>query len=476
MAENKNPYIGPQKKKVLDDPELISKWLGGNWARHKIRENSPIPEIVKSKYSIIPSEVLFGIEFEIENAGGLPSEILNHFIYDEDGSLRNNGAELKFCGKGENLEKALVLYEQFLPAKVEFSPRTSIHVHVDCRNMTNDRMLSFLMLSLLYERLFFVFCGHEREQSPFCVPMYKTIIPVTIRGILNDCAFGTKDFDRKNTLYVIIQNWSKYLGTNILPINTFGTLEFRQMCGHRDMKKLSQWINILGMLKLSTAKRSFIDLVSEVRELNTNSEYEAFTRNLLLRSSLPLLQVPKYERYMEDGVISIKHAFSPLEKLEEFLRSIKEDSSYYKTFPEDAIIHKEPNEKAVFNHFQIPIPEEIFDRNENPRFQNIAERFQQHGIQLVQERDPDREILNQKLQRVSNELAFWHSEKNMHQQVDGAHRDRDWWEKDLRFLNQITHWNAKFKEVIREVEEWNRNHPEEYIPNGPDYQPQDWNG
>lgn len=336
-----NAPVKKPAKKAPVDPDSLSNLYSVKWRQHPTRTNPELPDTAPAKFKIIPSEVLFGLEFEIENARRVPDYWVNIFTFDEDGSLRDGGRELKYCGKGVALERALYEYHTNLPKEVTFSPRTSIHVHVDCRNLTADRMLQFLTLAILYERVFYAFCGEDRQSSAFCVPIYKTPICAEIRTALDAVAFGGKGFHKLQAVESLRNMWSKYLGVNMAPLSSFGTLEFRQMQGHRDMEKVTNWLNILGLMKLSTNRNTFEDLLIGIKELNTNSAYEIFTRNIFGQAAVPLLDIKNFSRFMEDGVISIKHAFSPIQDILKFMKSVKEDSSYYKTFPDDAIKPKQ---------------------------------------------------------------------------------------------------------------------------------------
>jgi len=393
---NQDPVDKNKKETILQLYTDIGK-LG----RHRVKTWKNTITLDRGQLRVLYPDIIYGIEFEVENIRELrPAETWQHiFTIDKDGSLRNGGVEIKLCSKGEHLETALHFYDRNLPKEADFSFRTSIHVHVDVRDLTPEQAWNMIALSMLYERTFYRLAGLERKATAFCVPAGGTALPAVIRS---HAANALEKEDYKNQLEMCRRNWSKYLGTNILTMHDFGTFEYRQMRGHRDMGLLVNWLNLLGALKQRTKQQPFKKLISAIRELNTNSHYLEFTRETFPGHSNILTRDEHFIQDMEQGVIFCKHAFSPVTKVLEFLRSVKEDSSYYRTFPSD-IIHDKRKEVLDFGQEGDPEAGGGLAR----RLVNREVRFDQMVINAPR-RPPRREKLTEAVYtQIMNDSTAW---------------------------------------------------------------------
>jgi hypothetical protein len=126
------------------------------------------------------------------------------------------------------------LFNQFLDGKsCCFGPRTSVHVHLNVQDLTRPQALDFVLMYAVYERLFYKFAGRGRQKNVYCVPLADC-----------DLLVNLVDFGETRA-----RDWSKYTGLNTLPIHEYGTIEFRHMHGTTDVRKLTQWINLICKLK-----------------------------------------------------------------------------------------------------------------------------------------------------------------------------------------------------------------------------------
>jgi len=199
----------------------------------------------------LPNSFL-GIEIELENLGslGYPSEQptplgKGWWSYIKEGSLRNNGGEfvLSYPLAGDDIIKALddflLIINNITPAA---SHRTSVHLHIDVRDMTNEQLLSMLLLSIVFERTLFKFSGN-RDSNNYCLPFFRS--NSLLKDLLNlrkvESAYDFSElYDNENL---------KYTGINILPIGQQGSVEYRQMEGSYNVNRLYNWINIIFCLK-----------------------------------------------------------------------------------------------------------------------------------------------------------------------------------------------------------------------------------
>lgn len=195
-----------------------------------IRESFGILSLVTNK------TFTAGLECEIEHISdyALP----NGWQASDDGSLRNNGVE--FISSPSNREK---LIEEFsaLHKNIEykksrffdpFSERTSVHVHVNCLDLTKSQVKNIVLLYCLFEPFFFELADKKRANNIHCVPLSETYLPTYLRFSLEK----------------LMGTWSKYTALNLCRLGDLGTLEFRHMPGTSDVSLIEQWICVLENL------------------------------------------------------------------------------------------------------------------------------------------------------------------------------------------------------------------------------------
>lgn len=222
-----------------------------------------------------------GIEIEVEQLNhvrNMQEPHRNDPIYDidglwalvSDGSLRNHGGE--FVSRklfGADLTAALQYIEKYLTTKEpkhEFSHRTSVHVHMDVRDLTWQQFQYLVQLYCIFERPLFRISG-ERNTNEYCIALSDSRHARRIYGnllspksqlsaLVNDYASTTTranaDFRR-----ALGQHGVKYLALNLLPFSTRGSVEFRHHSGTCNFNELSKWINVLMCLKKSALDYPF---------------------------------------------------------------------------------------------------------------------------------------------------------------------------------------------------------------------------
>jgi hypothetical protein len=212
-----------------------------------------------------------GLEVEVENVSYInPNIPLCFWQITEDGSLRNHGKEFKtFAIPLKYSQLALEQLFSGLNPDIDFSNRTSIHAHLDVRGMTMEQVLTLLFTYACVENLLFKFAGVQRRNSIFCTPITETRL------------FMGLNISNKTELRNHFQNvWQKYSALNVLPIQTFGTVEFRQMPGTSDVPKLCIWLDLLSRIRLFAYKTNFADVIGTISDLNTNSQYRKFVESV----------------------------------------------------------------------------------------------------------------------------------------------------------------------------------------------------
>lgn len=208
---------------------------------------------------------MVGIEIEVENIT-TSLHPLAYWDIKADGSLRNNGVELVSVPlQIKQVQLALEHIYSVLTAnnKPDFSNRTSVHIHVNCRDLTQNQIYNFILLYALFEKHFYSLAGNKRMNSIFCVPLFRT----NQLNVLD------------NVIYGLSPSWHKYCGINLLPLyqnsvtQGYGTIEFRHLYGTSNQREILEWINDIMCLRKYACEVSKDDLLKNIKEMNTTSSY-----------------------------------------------------------------------------------------------------------------------------------------------------------------------------------------------------------
>jgi hypothetical protein len=221
--------------------------------------------VVKEPFPWATTQGMVGIEIEVENMK-YPVALQAYWEGKVDGSLRNNGVEfvsvpLQIKQVQLALEHVYTqMYEKNIP---DFSNRTSIHIHVNCRDLTQDQIFNFVLLYALFEKHFYQVAGARRMNSIFCVPLFRT----NQMSSLKDIVYGMQP------------HWQKYCGINLLPLfqnnvtQGYGTIEFRHLYGTKDVNEILHWINDIICLRIFACEISKDELLANIKQMNTTSSY-----------------------------------------------------------------------------------------------------------------------------------------------------------------------------------------------------------
>ena len=181
---------------------------------------------------VIKSDEIIGIEVEVENQAHRRSTNAV-WTRTEDGSLRNSGVE--YISQPIPAKYAPAALKHLFVGDFDqdycFSPRTSVHVHLNMQDVSTEKVIDLLMIYSLFERCLYRFVGKNRWKNIYCTPITETVMfnQLASRGLRLP--------------------WEKYTGLNIIPLGEHGTVEFRHMHGTFDSKKLCVWIDLICRLK-----------------------------------------------------------------------------------------------------------------------------------------------------------------------------------------------------------------------------------
>ena len=292
------------------------KWGPLNKCQANPGDNVPFGEI-----KLVSTTKSVGIEVEVEQLQHYRDHNRQYWGMKEDGSLRNNGYEFVTSPVAGNQIKAAIhsLFVTDLPKDADFSERTSIHVHVNMRDALCNDLLNVLLLYLTFERLLYKFAGPDRYNNIFCVPVQETKLPIALANYMVH-----------QSIRLLIGDWQKYSGLNLAPLRGFGTVEYRQMQGHRDPIYLLNWLNIIFRIHKYAKNNDFLQVFNHIKTLNSTSLYEEFVRQVF-RDDAHLLLGPNLKTDMENGVAVVKSITTPSPFLNELVEAITNESTLLKT-------------------------------------------------------------------------------------------------------------------------------------------------
>ena len=188
------------------------------------------PPIVAPYLSTIPCvnpDLVIGLELETENCGALSASTYSkicgktNFRMETDGSLR--GVAYEFISQPMFSTNALAALDDFFGATKftddNYTDRYSVHVHLNCTDLTTQQVSSVALLYTIMEEILFEFVGGDRDTNIYCIPWNQC------RQHLDLVNKFLRDSD------YILRGWNKYTALNLLPLRSQGTVEFRQMHG-----------------------------------------------------------------------------------------------------------------------------------------------------------------------------------------------------------------------------------------------------
>jgi len=206
---------------------------------------------IQSRYNLRPQEpetnrlgnlisgTRIGVEVEVENLMDPPR--IPGWRCIPDGSLRNNGVEYVFDGPigGSGAQKRVEKLALALTNQGTFGYRTSVHVHMDARDMLWSSVCDLVTLYAMVEPYLFSICGQEREESIYSLSLYRG--QNQIQNLLRIFEAGPDSLQEPS--------WTKYSAINLLSLRERGAIEFRGHRGTSNCYVLTNWINHILALK-----------------------------------------------------------------------------------------------------------------------------------------------------------------------------------------------------------------------------------
>jgi len=239
------------------------------------------------------------------------------FYFKGDGSLRNSGVEII---SGAMPAKQMIpaigwLYKLMNKQKqpLDFSWRTSIHIHQNVRNLTESEFMKFVLLYLLFEKDLFIYCDVKRREGVFCVPLMEC--DTFLEAFFLEFKRTSRLKERNLDFGPLLKKWDKYAALGAFRLKDLGTLEFRHMPGTNDLKKVIGWICLIDRLFQASKEYKFADLIKDIVNMNTLSNY-AGIREKVFQEYCCLFPFFLKENLI-DGVVKIKENmfYTPVKRL-----------------------------------------------------------------------------------------------------------------------------------------------------------------
>jgi hypothetical protein len=154
------------------------------YGQNRVGAYPPNKAIVERKtQSVVESSELIGIEVEVEAAANRGISLNRVWSTKEDNSLRNGGCE--FVSQPIMARHAPAALEHLMNDYLDmniccFSPRTSVHIHLNMQDMTPDQCVDYIMLYSIFEKQLYKFVGKNRRKNVFCVPLADTTMLMSL--------------------------------------------------------------------------------------------------------------------------------------------------------------------------------------------------------------------------------------------------------------------------------------------------------
>lgn len=133
------------------------------------------------------------------------------------------------------------------------SPRTSLHVHLNCQPLTMKQVMTFVCLYMLVEEFLVEFSGPKRIGNLFCLRTMDAqhFFRALERAVL------TEDYSE------LSNDEFRYASCNLAALSKYGSLEFRSMRCTVDKTEIELWVDLLLSIKDQAAMLSSpVDIVS----------------------------------------------------------------------------------------------------------------------------------------------------------------------------------------------------------------------
>ncbi len=189
------------------------------------------PEIYHAG-AYVKSLTYVGVELEFSS---MPGARVSYWSWHSDGSVRGSApGELVLRTPTPPLffDEAVNEYRDKIMDKVSVNDSCGMHVHVDVCDLTMEELRGVLLFYSVLERTIYKYCGSDRDNNNFCVPLWECWNKVDL--------FGRG---------LAVENRLRYCGLNLAAIRKFGSIEFRMHPGVVSADKIARWVGLCARIK-----------------------------------------------------------------------------------------------------------------------------------------------------------------------------------------------------------------------------------
>jgi hypothetical protein len=263
-----------------------------------------------------PQAGTFGVEIECEGENLSPVDN-STWRTEDDGSLRGAFPRSRCewvlvkplpLGKALTAVSSLARKQEKDGATPDFSFRTSVHIHVNVQEMTQDQYFNFIYAYLLLEEPMLRFCGAARKANRFCLSMNDG------EGLLDYLSYIFQN--GVGSLGHINENDVRYAAMNIAATRKYGSLEFRGMRGTLDVDVLSTWILALNSIREYAMEHKNVHAIHDefvkhsptqfmrnvLKDMSPDFEYDGMEGDLRNNFSVTLELIYAYKPVKEAAV------------------------------------------------------------------------------------------------------------------------------------------------------------------------------
>lgn len=267
---------------------------------------------MKKLYELLgknPTLGVFGVEIEVE--GENLCNPTQGWKATRDGSLRgrypDQACEYVFK-KPETLATSARMIHQLasemknIGSVLNFSFRTSTHVHINVQHLTYPQFLTFLYTSVLLENVLMNFCGEERVNNRFCLRVQDAEFYVEHLKQL---------FRSSDAAFRINEDVLRYSAINIGSVPKYGSVEFRGMRGTLDKDVLIPWLKILYAIREFSVNQNS---PHNVHDLFVRYSPEQFVRNIIGDELFNIINYPGLKNDVRKSFslsLELAYAFKP---------------------------------------------------------------------------------------------------------------------------------------------------------------------
>lgn len=180
----------------------------------------------------VKSLTYVGVELEFSS---MPATRVSYWSWHNDGSVRGPApGELVLSTPTQPLffDEAVNEYRDKIMDKVSVNDSCGMHVHVDVCDLTMEELRGVLLFYSVLERTIYKYCGSDRDNNNFCVPLWECWNKVDL--------FGRS---------LAVENSLRYCGLNLAAIRKFGSIEFRMHPGVVSADKIARWVGLCARIK-----------------------------------------------------------------------------------------------------------------------------------------------------------------------------------------------------------------------------------